>query len=277
LSISIDWSEGIIYVPKDYTTLVQSTPTEIRDLDTNQFRLDLKALEWGFPGMGFPRTHNHVPPIAVGGIELARVVEITQDYTITFEDGPWAVNLKGSNNNILDRTNKNQVSVNPGNSAGLVTSSAIEYSEYVNGIVVDEDNGFSGTVYPVGTMRKPVNNFTDAVLIAESRGINTFLLKSDVTLSTGHDISNKILMGENPSLTSLFVESGADVVNCEIQECTVEGTLDGNTVINRCVVNSIDYMNGEIRNSIINGPIVLGGGSVAHILSCFSGTPGLVR
>ena len=99
MAISVDWDAKIISVPKADTLLIQSSPTEVRQLDLDAFRLDLKALEAGEEGMVFEDTHQHVAPINVGGVTLARVVEIINNYTITFEDGQYAVNLVGANSN----------------------------------------------------------------------------------------------------------------------------------------------------------------------------------
>jgi hypothetical protein len=119
MAISINWDTFVINVPKADTTLVQLSPTEIRELNINDFRLILKDLEDDEAGITFPTTHSHVAPITVGGVTLARVVEILSPYTVTFEDGQYAVNLVGANSNIADKTNVNQVSVRSSNSAGL--------------------------------------------------------------------------------------------------------------------------------------------------------------
>ena len=121
MAISIDWGTKIISIPKADTQLVQSSPTEIRQLDLDAFRLDLKALEDDAAGMPFLDTHRHVGPITVGGVTLARVIEIINGYTVTFEDGQYAVNLVGANSNVGDVTNVNQVSIRSANSAGLTS------------------------------------------------------------------------------------------------------------------------------------------------------------
>ena len=124
MAISIDWGTKVISIPKADMTLVQSyPPVEIRELDIDAFRLALKDLEDGEEGMAFPNTHNHNTEVSVGGITLARVVEIINGYTITFEDGQYAVNLIGANSNIIDVLNPNQVSVRSSNSAGLISAS----------------------------------------------------------------------------------------------------------------------------------------------------------
>jgi hypothetical protein len=116
--ISIDWLAKVIHVPRADMALVQASP-EIRELDINNFRLVLKDLEDDETGMAFPRTHNHNPEVAIAGITLARVVEILPPYSVTFEDGQYAVSLTGANNNVPDVVNVNQVSVRSNNSAGL--------------------------------------------------------------------------------------------------------------------------------------------------------------
>jgi hypothetical protein len=59
--------------------------------------------------------------VVLGGVTYSRFIEFINGYTITFEDDQYAVNLVGSNNNISDVTNVNQVSVRSQNSAGLIT------------------------------------------------------------------------------------------------------------------------------------------------------------
>ena len=121
MAITINWGTKIVSVPKADTTLVQASP-EIRSLDIDVFRLRLKDLEDDEAGMSNLNTHNHNTTVTVAGVTLARVVEIINSYTVTFEDGQYAVNLVGANSNISDVTNVNQVSIRSANSAGLIVS-----------------------------------------------------------------------------------------------------------------------------------------------------------
>jgi len=120
MAISISWPTGVISVPKADMTLVQSTPIEIRELNINTFRLALKDLEDDAEGQVWATTHNHNTIVTVGGVTLARVVEIINGYTVTFEDGSYAVNLVDANSNIADVVNLNTVSIRAANSAGLI-------------------------------------------------------------------------------------------------------------------------------------------------------------
>lgn len=119
--ITIIWGQRIIFVPKSEMAVVQTTPSEIRQLDINDFRLQLKNLEDTPEGMSFPSTHSHNTSVTLSGIVYARVVELINNFTVTFEDGNYAVNLVGANSNIADKVNLNSVSVRASNSAGLVS------------------------------------------------------------------------------------------------------------------------------------------------------------
>ena len=112
--ITITWSTKIIYVPKSFLSLISGNRYKF---DLNNFRLALKDLEDNEEGMGSERTHNHVAPISIGTVTLARVVEIINGYTITFEDGNYSAEFDGANTNAAEVTNVNQVSIRPNNSA----------------------------------------------------------------------------------------------------------------------------------------------------------------
>lgn len=120
MTITIDWATKIISVQKIDMELIQSNPIEIRKLDLDWFRLQLRALESSEEGEPFLPTHIHNTEVIVSGVTLARVVEIINGYTVVFEDGQYMVNLVGANSNVADVTNLNQVSIRSFNTAGLI-------------------------------------------------------------------------------------------------------------------------------------------------------------
>jgi hypothetical protein len=124
VAVSIDPQTFIIFVPKTDMTLVQTSPFEVRELDLNWFRLQLKAIEADSVGIYLLKTHDHNTEVTLGGLTFARVIEILAPYTVTFEDGNYAVNLVNANSNVSDKTNLNQVQVRSANSAGLVASTS---------------------------------------------------------------------------------------------------------------------------------------------------------
>lgn len=117
--VTVNWILREIFIPKSELTLVQTNPIEVYNMDLNDLRLILKDLE-STDGMPFPDTHRHNTTVAISGITLARVIEFINNYTITLEDGQYAVNFIGANSNIADVINPNQVSIRVSNSAGLI-------------------------------------------------------------------------------------------------------------------------------------------------------------
>lgn len=275
MTISVNWADKIINVPRNDMTLVQSSPTEIREMDLNILHIVLRDLEDNVDGVSFDVTHNHFTPINVGGLTLARVVELINDYTITFEDGQYAVNLIGANSNVGDRVNVNQVSVRSFNSAGLVTSAAIEFGEYGGAVTIDPIKGEVGSAYPIGTLRRPSGNVTDAMVIAKARGFNTLVFLRDITLDSGDDVTGMIIHGINPILTTITINAGAITDSCSIKHCTLVGTLDNNTLVEKSNILDVLYYNGEMRNCTLQGTVTLGGGASARIVDCFAGIPGI--
>lgn len=270
MAITIDWSTKVINVPKTDMTLVQSNPTEIRELDQNSFRLSLKAIEASEEGAPYVDTHRHNTTVDVGGITLARVVEIINGYTVTFEDGQYAVNLTGANSNVADVVNLNQVSVRSGNSAGLVTSAGIEAIEYEQQVCIDTINGEAGSIYPIGTYRRPVNNITDALLLCSVRGFSTLLFLTDFTITGAIDIDGFTLKGVSKINTYITLDPSASCINITIINANVTGTLDGGAHIDDCSIGTLNYVSGEIHHCGLYGILTLGGSEEAVIQGCYT-------
>lgn len=146
MPISIDWGNSIIYIPQSYLANISGT---LYELDTEQFRLDLKALEDDEEGMAFPDTHIHNTEVTVAGVTYARFIQIIAPYSLTFEDGQYSVRLSGSNNNFFDVENgilnQNQVQIIPGNSAGL-----IKVESGISGLTQEESNQLMATAVEDG-------------------------------------------------------------------------------------------------------------------------------
>jgi hypothetical protein len=275
MTISVDWDTKIISIPKVDTTLIQASPTEIRELNLNDFRMILKGLEDGEEGMVFLDTHRHNTEVSVGGLTLARVIELINGYTVTFEDGQYAVNLTEANSNVGDNINVNQVSVRSFNSAGLISSPAIEYASFNGGVTVDIGSSYSGTLYPIGTPQQPVNNISDALLIANTRGFTTLYITGNITLNSGTDFDEINFVGEAKTKTIITIDVDADVSNCEFYDAEIQGTLDGGNVLKNCLIGTISYVNGYIEQCVLkSGTITLGGSAEAHFLDCWTGVIG---
>ena len=269
--ISIDWGTKIISIPKAYLTLIQSSPTEIRELPLNQFRLDLKALESGADGLPHLVTHRHNTEVTLGGIVYARTIEIINGYTVTFEDGNYAVNLTGANSNVGDVVNLNQVSVRSQNAAGLISNAAIEFSSFGGAVTIDAINGVTGTVFPKGTAQAPVNNVADAKLIADTRGITRFNVVGNFTFTTGDNVEDFEIFGINPNKTTLTFESGADTFGVDIFNATVQGVFDNLATFEDCRLLDIEMVEGYAYRCLMAGTFVVSGTGQTAFIDCWDG------
>lgn len=272
MAITIDWPTGVISVPKADMVLIQSTPTEIRQLNLDTFRLALKDLEDDPAGMPWPRTHNHNTSLNVGGVIIARVVELINNYTVTFEDGQYAVNLVGANSNVGDKVNVNQVSVRTANSAGLQDLSTILSAAYNGEVCVDPNSPNSGTDVPVGTRSTPVNNLADAKLIADKEGAHQIRILRTMTIENVDFSDGYRFVTDSPVTEVLTVDPSANIRNCDFEFCNIQGTLDGNNIYRQCVLGDITFTSGFVFQCSLNGTIILEPGALLGALDCFSNT-----
>lgn len=119
--ITIDWVTRIITVPRIAMTLVSPG---VYTLDLTAFHSALRVLEDTQEGMTYPKTHNHNTEVVLSGVTYARVIEIINGYTVTFENLLYKVNASGANSNLADVTNLNLVSLATANSGGLIVVGA---------------------------------------------------------------------------------------------------------------------------------------------------------
>lgn len=119
MATSVDWITGEITVPRADMMITQVSP-EIRELNVETWHLELRDLEASTNGMPWPDTHAHT---AQNG-EVAPQVTIKDPYFVTFENGVYAVNLVGANNNVADFVTLNNVQIRSNNSSGLIVYEA---------------------------------------------------------------------------------------------------------------------------------------------------------
>lgn len=256
MAISVDWGTKVITIAKADTQLVSSSPNEIRSLNLDTFRLALKDLEDSEAGMPHLDTHRHNTTVTVGGVTLARVVEIINGYTVTFEDGAYAVNLVGANSNIGDVVNFNQVQIRSANSAGLTYSEAINDQSFANGqVYIDTVDGQSGTQFPRGTPPSPVDNFVDAHVISVARGFHDFHVVGTLVIAGTDSLDYHALYGNNQAVV---VSLGASSVEATFYDLVlVNSQMAGTTVCTRCSLQDVTDFAGDITSSGLYGDITL--------------------
>jgi len=275
MTISVNCSTYVITVPKADLTLIQSSPTEIRELNSNTFRMWLADWADSEAGQPMPYPFRHNTEVVIDGLAYARTIEILSPYTITFENGTYQVNIVGSNNNIHSKKNVNSVSVVPNNSAGLVNIRAAEDGAFGKEVAVDIAHGVGGTAYPAGTHAAPSNNITDAKLIASVRGFEVFVIHDSLTLDTGDDLSGYVLRGENAIATQVTVNAGAVVTGTQFEDMILTGTLDGYAYLKHCYVSNVAGLEGFLEGCMISGALSTTGTQNIYFVDCKSGCVGL--
>ena len=139
MATTIDYNTQVISIPQADLTFIGGT---LYALDTEAWRLEISALQATEEGMSFVDAIFHKTTTLIAGVLFARFMEIINGYTVVFEDGQYAVRLDGSNNNIFDEgiIVRNQVSIIPTNSAGLVkVPTPFASDEVFLGVAYDED------------------------------------------------------------------------------------------------------------------------------------------
>ena len=131
---TINWATRVITIPQSFLTYISGS---LYELDVDKLRLALKNIEDSEEGMLFIDTHRHSTQVILSGVTYARALEIINGYTVTLEDGQYAVRCIGANHNLADVKNLNQVSLIIGNSAGLVG---------ISGLTEEENNQLMNTL-----------------------------------------------------------------------------------------------------------------------------------
>lgn len=283
MAITINYSnpaQYVIEIPKADLVLVSSSPTEIRELNIDNFRKTLGDLQDDAPGMPYPTAFVHTAPLTVAGVTLARVVEILDPYVIEFEDGLYNVNITGGNSNISDVTIKNQVGVNTSNSAGLTYSKEVEDQSFTDSRVwIDSVDGIASTIYPAGTPGRPASALSYAQTIIAARTFPKRLhVKNTLTVTGVDNIAQYSIRGVSPELSFISVGIGADTTDLHLENMYINSSdFSGHVSLQNCQFNGIvGGMEGTGKSCGFNGTIYLADNSVTVFDSCYSTIPGTI-
>jgi hypothetical protein len=118
-----------------------------------------------------------------------------------------------------------------------------------------------------------VDNIADALLINTFRGFNRVRVKGPMVVDDGQewDVEDLIFFGEHPRVAAVQLDAAALTHNCIFRQLTVVGTLDGNNILEDCMVGNLLHVEGECYRSELLGTLTLGGTSGVHLRDCYSG------
>lgn len=152
-----------------------------------------------------------------------------------------------------------------------LNSESIVFSSFQGAVWYNADSPYSekgSATEPNGNTERPVNSIPLAVQIATERGFRTIQVIGDLTLGLGDDVAGFELIGVSHVNSVLTVETGAYCFKTRFTSFDMNGTLDGDSEINNCVVNDLAYFNGHIHDSLLNGTVTLQGNANAVIDDC---------
>jgi hypothetical protein len=162
-------------------------------------------------------------------------------------------------------------------SATLQELADIQYSSFGGGVTFDATSVYSGSAYPVGTPRQPVNNTTDMLVILAERGFRKVFVIRDMTLDSGSNYSGLTFV-EGAEGAEVTVTSAANVAGCTFDDMEIGGVLDGGAQIENCEISKLDYVDGMLIGCELEPPLFtdtytirLNGVRTAYLIDCFGG------
>lgn len=148
-------------------------------------------------------------------------------------------------------------------------------------IHVDQNSGISGTEFPSGMATNPVNNLTDAMVIAANNFLEEIHLHIGTFVITGSfDFDQFRLRGEGAARSRLvFADGVATTDNTVFEDLFVGGIMNGDGMLCRnCAVGSADSLplsafDGSLTGCAIVGNILHkadGGEDSVALLDCYT-------
>ena len=230
--------------------------------------------------MGFPKMVEAAGKVDLaGGTQTVITVTLLDDWKLKFADraGPSTIQCLVFGGNLVgkDGVGAESFPLEPATfvfaSIAQATTGALLGSlapEFQGGIWIDA-GGTAGTAFPTGTPSQPVSNIADALIIANTYGIKTLFLESDIAVSD--DVSGFHLQSKGGLHTATF--SGAVTSNTTMTDLKIDGTLNGILYGQRIhFEDGVNDICGEIHDCEIDGTMTI----VPPIFTLIDGSSGAV-
>jgi len=276
MPVTVDWSTSpyLITIPQSELTLVSGTRYTITINYLWQLLRDFSDSEEATP---FPVLYRRIPATA----STPAITEFNDPaYAAEFEDGAYSVEFINGNTNFRDVEVKNSVSVGTNNTTGFIDPEFLELGLFAGAVCIDPlnltGNATTGTGKTpaggiIGTRQAPSSNAVDALTIAVERGINSFNLMSNLTL-TGGDYSAGYTWTADRRQIILTVNAAADVTGNSMRDITITGELDGLNSVVRCDILAVTNISGDIFQCNLDSTLGITG--TTQIDQCFSSVAG---
>jgi hypothetical protein len=164
-----------------------------------------------------------------------------------------------------------QIIATRASSATQVNQEDLEYASFGGGVTVDPIGGDDDDR---GNQEHPVQTIQRGVEVAQERGFDKLYINGNITITTGDNIEDYTIIGQNQVRTTITLEPGALTNGAEFMEAQIVGTLDGDTLLRECTLGNLIYVEGRIERCMLTGTITLGGTQDTHMWECYSGIAG---
>ena len=207
----------------------------------------------------------------LGGGVLVGITATLLNAKLKFEDrgSPTICNVTGGN---LVAVDSNGASVYPleystnvmatitaSSSATLQEQIDIQYASFNNEVTINIVTGVSGTSFPIGTRRQPVNNLNDAKAIANERGFNTLCIIGEFTLNSGESLSNYTIRGEGATFnvfrTNITLALGCITSNTFYEDLYIAGVQGGESTYSNCIIGDLENTHCHFEYCGLIGPL----------------------
>jgi len=220
----------------------------------------------------------------VGGIEIQGISNPYSDLNIDINSGDIILDSSNTDGTITlrgiskltDNSNGSTVDI-----SGLVFANIRD--EYENSIWIDVATGSAGTGFPIGTSSSPVNNVADARIIADSVGIESYVINGSITLEEDH--VDWLFRGKHGTVEDVVDLYGFDVSRSRFENIKIQGGMGGTNIITDCsTIDNVTNLSGNFIDGTFLGTVnfaetvnpsvlfnVSSGGSTAVILDVGGG------
>jgi len=115
-------------------------------------------------------------------------------------------------------------------------------------VVVDLASSNTGIVYPVGTIPYPVNNFNDAMGLADKHNVYTMKGVGELTLDQAITANHLRFIGISPSQSQVHMGSFVTWNELTCEDMAIDGTCSGLIDCYRCVIDGLLNFVGNTWN-----------------------------
>lgn len=172
-----------------------------------------------------------------------------------------------------------QILLTSSSSATLQELSAIQFASYNNRVSLDitaPAAGSPGLEGLRGSAQNPANTVEEAFEIRDAIGVKTIECIEHTILDSFADVQGITYLGRERKDVRITINPIADVLKCVFKNATITGTLDGNSEIYDCDIETLNFVEGLISNcTLTSNTITLGTTAIAEFHDTKSGVPGL--